>query len=153
MSTDAGEATLAMLAAFNARDEAAFLARFDESIVFVPLLTSTGLDQPAYRGLEGMRRYWRDVAAWADGRIHAASVRNHGPFAITRATVVATPHGEHERSVAVTYVVHARDGRICELTTLADAGGARSSFGLEPGDGQDAFALRLPAVGHSVGAA
>lgn len=147
------ETTLrAMFAAFNARDDERFVAAYDPAIVFVPLFTVADPGREPYRGHAGMRRYLQDVRSWADGQIHVTAVQDFDELAIAQATIVITPHGAEPRSVDVTYVVHARGDRICELTTLADAQTARTALGL-PGDRTNAFDLTLPAIEPSVAVA
>lgn len=132
------ETVRAMLAAFAVRDIEGVLRYLHPDVEFTPFLARLRGEPPVYRGHDGIRRYFRDMAdAWPDLELEGMQMQQAGDAVTVIGSVRAeTPNGELRADAVWTWRL--RDGLLIEGRVHGDEGPARAALGLPPSDARDA---------------
>jgi ketosteroid isomerase-like protein len=101
-------------AAFTERDVEGFLAVLDEEIEFLAVGTTRLLGKSeAYRGHEGIRRYFEDVArVWQELRVLPARYRSVGPYVLVLGSVYARDREGNLTDVPTGWIWKERQGKL-----------------------------------------
>ena len=127
------EVVKAMFAAFAARDLETVLTLADPDIEFTAVTGEHAGRTDPYRGHDGMRAYFRDVAqVWEELRLTPREFSEHGGLILVTGKVSA-----RSRSRTVTgstgWVWRVRDGKVVYVRVYASAADAIAA--LEAGEG------------------
>ena len=120
----------ALYAAFGARDLDAALALTDPEVEFWPQGTAqrVGRTEP-YRGADGLRAYFADVAAqWDELRVQPDELRIAGNGVVAFGTAIGRSGGEEVRQPVI-WVWKLRDGRVLSGRVVATAAQAYEEAG------------------------
>jgi ketosteroid isomerase-like protein len=114
----------AVFAAFAERDLEGVLDVIDPEMEFTPVTADLAGRTEPYRGHEGMREYFRDVAVvWDDLRLNPREFREVGDSILVTGRVTAhSPSRIVEGSTG--WVFRVRDGRVVYGRVYASAGDA-----------------------------
>ena len=147
------EVVAACFAAFGARDVDGFLRLVHEDVTWQPsstLLAFGGTGGNGYLGHEGIRAWFRDMAAWDGYSVRTLGAHESGDRVLVPA-VATLVHDATWLSRAVAFVFTLRDGRVSELRTFAREDEARRYAGVAAAvaeiapDASDTGSLRMPA--------
>ena len=120
-----------LYAAFSARDVEAVLALSHPDIEFYPQGTveRAGREVP-YRGADGLRQYFADVAAqWDELRVEPGQLRIAGDGVVAFGTAIGRSGGEDVRQPVI-WVWKLRDGRVVSGRVVATAAQAYKAAGV-----------------------
>jgi uncharacterized protein len=118
------EVIRALFDAFARRDLDAALALTQPDLEFWPQGTAQRAERTApYRGHDGLREYFADVAAhWDDLRVEPGELRVAGDGVVAFGTAVGRPAGaEEDVSQPVIWLFKLRDGRVLHGRVVATA--------------------------------
>jgi ketosteroid isomerase-like protein len=123
---------LELLEAWNAEELERWLASWDESCVWVPVVRGRMEGGKEYRGHRGLRRYWaEDGDVWDSFVVEVHEVRTNGDEVVAITTGTARgKHSEIEVSAPMAFRFRVRDGRVVLGESYLDVEAALAAAGL-----------------------
>jgi ketosteroid isomerase-like protein len=122
MSTeDQAEVVRRAFAAFTLRDVDSLLELMDEDVEFMPVGTTSLVRQTeSYRGHEGIRTYFEDVArVWQELRVIPARYRTAGPYVLVLGSVYARDAEGNLTDIPTGWIWKLRGGKLIWGRTYA----------------------------------
>jgi ketosteroid isomerase-like protein len=111
---DQAEVVRRAFAAFTLRDVDSLLELMDNDVEFLPVGTSSLIGQTeSYRGHEGIRTYFDDVArVWQELRVIPARYRSAGPYVLVLGSVYARDAEGNLTDIPAGWIWKLRSGKI-----------------------------------------
>ena len=126
------EVVKATFAAFAARDLDAVLALAAPDIEFSAVTGEHAGRTDPYRGHDGLRQYFRDVASvWEELRLTPREFRAHGDLVLVTGKVAARSRSRTV-SGSTGWIWRVRDGKVTYVRVYASAADAVAALEVEP---------------------